>query len=136
MSEMSNIASLLFGDPKKRELIRKIRAKTEARKVLWRKTPSAYTATAGSLLMSFVVNPGLFMSETWEVFTVKDMQGKEIIKVTNRPTAFLPGTPIPAPPTVPPGVSQLIEEANQLFTVVTQEGKGDVENAIDVIDNL
>lgn len=70
-------------DPRKIEFVRSLLAKTNEGKVTWLKKGNALTATIpDGITINFVVGPGTFgLPASWELFTVRDKAGNELIQV-------------------------------------------------------
>jgi hypothetical protein len=150
-SDSSNLARLLSGfdnDPKEIELVENIIEKTKAGKIVWQKQPSALVATVSSMQMNFVrsSSAGAILGRTlgggggaWEMFSIRRVDGTEILKVEQPSMSFLsvlipppPGSP---PPTPPPR-SKLLQSVDRLYSIADVRGQGDIDNAINVIKNL
>jgi hypothetical protein len=150
MSSRSIIGTAILGlgEPDKRiALVNKIKAKTEAGKIQWNKTPNGSNATIpAGLAMNFVESvSSIFGPPRWVLFTVRDNRGNELVKVENNSsTPPVPTTlPLQPPPTPIQTLLQgalaldpLVDAVNQLYNVVRAEAKGEIEKAIDLLDRI
>jgi hypothetical protein len=125
-------------DPRARRLVQAITAKTRERKIVWSKTSTVLLAAApGGMQLSFVFNPSMlsFVSGIdWELFTIRDSSGNEILKVQNEKPPILPLTPaqVPGASTKEP----VVDAVDELFRTVGERAKDDIDKAIDLIDKM
>lgn len=132
---MSSILHLLGpqpDDPKQVELVQKISEKTREGKIAWSRTKTGISASvSGKMVVSFVVSPTLFGlgGHAWAVFTIRGEKGNEILKVENLADAMgvLTGRSTVGP---------LAQAANELFNLVQESAKGDVEKALDLVSRI
>ena len=129
-----------FYDPKHVELVKKIAEKTRRQKILWNKTSTGMNAyVTGKLEIGFVRELSLIGGSEWKLFTIRGTQGNEILKIHNKrmltlgqlvsgrvadmQNPFLAGDP-------------LTNAISELYQIVEETSKGEVEKVIDVIDNI
>jgi hypothetical protein len=134
---LGGISKEYFGydDPKEIELVEKIAEKTRMGKIVWERTPSSLVATAPGMQISFVRSSSWWESILgggWEIFSIRSQQGAEIMKV-EQPSG-LPTFGMPA--STPPPRSKLLEAVDALYSTANSRGQGDIEKALNVIDNL
>jgi len=131
-----NLASLmgLFGeDLRKVALVKLLTEKTKQGKARWGKQRSAITANLpGGFEVNFVTQPTLVGGETWQLFTVRDAHGNELVRATPLPLAFL--SPTPAVPITES--STLNQAVDELFATVNRSASDDLDRAIATIKNL
>ena|ERR1043166_8998555 len=119
------------GAAKEVELIKTIAEKTRQQKITWQKTPTAYSAAASGLHMSFIRTPGMFLGENWQLLSIKTADAKkEILKLENESSGFAGIATLPGARAAP------LVAADELFSVVSRMGQGDVDRAIDAIKKL
>jgi hypothetical protein len=130
---MSTRANTLLGlpdDPREIELIRSILEKTREGKITWNKQGNALTAVVPSRLQAnFVLSPSSITgSVSWDLFTVRDKDGNELIRVSNLAgfISVLAGQ----------GTSPLVDAANELFRAVFGAVGDDLDRAINAIKKL
>lgn len=159
---LSDFASAFLPD-KKVALVRKIIQKTREGKIVWQKTGNGAAAyVPGALRMNFVETPWASLFTTrWVIFAVRDEVGSELLKVENQSSAVpgldvqtFPSTPPPPPTlalpsTLPPpptlalpvpwllATDPLVSAVTELHNLVrSEEGKGGVDRAIDLLDKI
>jgi hypothetical protein len=124
-----------YDDPKEIELVEKIAEKTRMGKIVWERTSSSLVATAPGIQMSFVrsfsVLGDILGGGGWEIFSIRSLQGTEIMKVEqpSQPTFGLAAS-------TPPPRSKLLEAVDALYSVANSRGQGDIDKALNVIRNL
>ena len=132
---MSNTNLAFFGesaeDPLRVALVKELTEKTKQGKVRWVNKQNAITATLpGGLEVNFVVQSSLLGSNSWQLFTLRDFGGNELIRATpSRTFPFI--TPPPAP--IPTSLEQAIDE---LWATVRGSASADLDRAISTIKNL
>jgi hypothetical protein len=126
-------------DPKEIELVEKIAEKTRMGKIAWKRMPSSLVATAPGMHMSFVrsfLAPDTFDPLSgrawWEIFSIRSQQGEEILKVEQPSNLPYFGVPTPSQPPR----SKLLEAVDALYSVASSRAQGDIDKALNVIDNL
>jgi hypothetical protein len=132
--------SLSYDDPKEIELVEKIAEKTRMGKIVWERTPSSLVATAPGMQISFVrSSPGIEMALQslgvggwWEMFSIRNQHGAEIMKVEQPSSLAYFGLP----ELTPPPRSKLLEAVDSLYSVAASRGHGDIDKALNVINNL
>lgn len=135
---LGGISKEYFGydDPKEIELVEKIAEKTRMGKIVWEGTPSSLVATAPGMQMSFVrsssVLGDILGGGGWEMFSIRSQQGAEIMKVEQASSGVLFGNAS----ATPPPRSKLLEAVDALYTVANSRGRGNIDKALNVIDNL
>lgn len=122
-----------YDDPKEVELVEKIAEKTRAGKIVWERTPSSLVGTAPGMQISFVRSSAwdslnTIVGSWWEIFSIRSQQGAEIMKVEQPPTF---GIPSPIPPR-----GKLLEAVDTLYSLAASRGHGDIDRALNVINNL
>ena len=140
---ISDFASAFLPD-KRVLLVKKITEKTRERKIAWQKTPNGAAAyVPGALRMNFVEAPwaSLWTTPRWVIFVVRDELGSELLKVENQ-SITVPGSESPPPlistvPWILFAGDPLVNAVTELHNLVrSQEGKGGVEQAIDLLDKM
>jgi hypothetical protein len=129
----SPIINLMLGltdEPRKVALIQSLVEKTRQGKIPWVKQASALTATLpGGYQINFVMSPMmtiLTQSSTWQLLTVRDRIGSELVRVSNENTI-----------SVAMGAgSALVAAASELFKLVNSGSDDDLDRAINTIKNL
>lgn len=114
-------------DPKFIDLINKITEKTRANKIRWQVTQTGVSATvSGKIQLGFVRSRGL-LGDSWSLFTIRDENGNEILRVDNiLSLATVIGADIPP----------LEKAANALYTAIAQSGRAELEKVIELIDKI
>jgi hypothetical protein len=120
-------------DPRKIELVKVLTEKTREGKASWVKERNAITATFSGLEVNFVTQPTIIRPEAWQLFTVRDKKGSELIRVTPPPLAFF--TP-PSTVKVPTETANLAQAVDELFATVNRSAGDDLDHAISTIRNL
>jgi hypothetical protein len=120
-------------DPKQVELVQRISEKTREGKIAWSKTKTGISASlSGKMVVSFVASPTLLGlgGHEWAVFTIRGEKGNEILKVENVGdiVGVLTGRSKEGGP--------LVKAANELFNLVQESAKGDVEKALDLVSRI
>ncbi|HXZ11866.1 MAG TPA: hypothetical protein VEG64_05700 [Candidatus Sulfotelmatobacter sp.] len=117
-------------DPREAELIRSLVEKTRQGKISWTKRSSALTAsTSSGIQINFVLGMQfLDYSAGWQLLTVRNKSGSELVKVNNTMTTFsvLAGGK----------KSAAVEAADELYTLASRTAGDDLDRAIDAIKNL
>lgn|SRR5690348_4709653 len=135
MSTLNNLAAWgQFGeDPRKIALVKELTEKTKQGKVHWVNRHNAVTATlAGGLEVNFVTSPRLGGGIYWQLFTIRDSRGNELIKTS--PSSLLPFLHPTAP--IPGGAESLEQAVGELFSEVNRSASDDLDRAISTIKNL
>jgi hypothetical protein len=140
----SVLAAFSVGDdPKKLELIENIVAKTELGKIPWEKTPSTLVANVPGMQLSFVRSSASAWSilggssSGWDIFSIRNQQGSEIMKLEQPLANFWAMTPPNAPPPAPPPRSKLLQAVDTLYAIAETKGQvGEIDKAINVIKSL
>jgi len=117
-------------DPKYLDLIDKITAKTRANKIRWKSTPTGHSATvSGEIQLGFVRSRGggLTSPKGWALFTIRDENENEILRVENMP--FLIG--IDAADEEP-----IRRAVGTLYSAIEQMGRAEVQKVIELIDKI
>ncbi|HEY6945303.1 MAG TPA: hypothetical protein VI431_09210 [Candidatus Acidoferrum sp.] len=133
MSALSNLLGQQ-DDPRKIELVRGLIEKTKQGKVTWVKQANALTATLpNGYQVNFVVSPltlpFLQQNSSWQLLTVRDRSGSELLRVSNTSTlAILAGGEASGVP--------LTAAANELFKAASDTIRDDLDRAIDTIKKL
>jgi hypothetical protein len=133
MSTRPNIFKFLGSDdPREVELIQSLVEKTHQGKIPWVKQANALTATIPlGLQINFVLAPTLSFvnphSTTWQLLTVRDASGSELVRVSNTPMV-----------TVLAGAarSSLLQAIDELFILVNGAAGDDLDRAINTIKKL
>lgn len=131
MSAHANSFLGLPEDPREIELTRSLLDKTRQGKIPWVKQGNALTAAIpNGLQTNFVLSPVTFLtpSSSWDLFTVRDKNGNELVRVGNAGiiTAVLARQ----------ASSPLVDAANELFIAVYGAVGDDLERAINAIKKL
>lgn len=129
-----NLAWAGFGeDPRKMAFVKELTEKTRQGKVHWVTRHNAVTATVpGGLEVNFVTSPSLTGGIYWQLFTLRDSRGNELIKTS--PSPLLPFLPSAMP--VPGGATSLEQAVSELFAEVNKSASDDLDRAISTIKNL
>lgn len=139
MSELNlaYLAGLGFGDdPRKVALVKLLIEKTRQAKIRWAKQRSAITASLPGFEVNFVTQPSLLGSESWQLFTVRDTRGNELLRTTPSYLPFLlPSSPVQTTP-VPTGEPTVEQVVDELFATVNRSAGDDLDRAISTIKNL
>jgi hypothetical protein len=139
MSEfnVAYLAGLGFGDdPRRVALVKLLTDKTKQGKIRWAKQRSAITASLPGFEVNFVTQPSLIGSETWQLFTVRDTQGNELLRTSPAPLPFLlPSSPLPTIPVLS-GELTVEQAVGELFAAVNRSAGDDLDRAISTIKNL
>jgi hypothetical protein len=129
---LSNLISALSDDPRKVELIRSLVEKTRQGRIPWIKQANAITATIpNGFQINFVLGLASILSpyKTWELLTVRDKSGSELVRVNNSTMiSVLAGQAGSGGPQ--------IAAANELFDLVNRATGDDLDRAINTIKNL
>jgi len=124
----------LYGEPvalpddlRKVEFVRSLLEKTKEGKVSWTKKGNAFTTTVpNGVAVNFIMGTGPSRG-SWELFTVRDRTGNEILQVTGLDFESM---------TVNLTRDSLQEATNQLFAVVASISNDELERAIDSLKKL
>jgi hypothetical protein len=135
-------------DPKQIQPVKALAEKTRSNRLIWEKQPSAITAAIPPhLVMNFVIAPYVIgplmpgLRPKWKLFTVRNQAGQKLVDVEN-PDLNLTGLFNPARQpssgSVPtPTPSDALKSAvDDLYWVVSEQAEGDLEKALNVINNL
>lgn len=116
-------------DPREIELVRSLLEKTNQGKIPWARRGNAITATIpNGLEMNFVLSLSLLGSFTnWELFTVRDRQGNQLLRITN--SGLIPILGVAA-------ASPLVTATNELFRAVHGAAGDELDRAISAIKKL
>jgi hypothetical protein len=122
----------MFGlseDPRQVELVNGLLEKTRQGKISWSKQGTAITATLpNGIAANFVLAPNLYTWATsWQLFTVRDIQGNELIRVNSSGISVASAMG---------GGSPLIVATNELFKAVHGFAGDDLDRAIDSLKKL
>jgi hypothetical protein len=123
------------GDLRQLDLINNLLAKTREGKIPWQKQGMALTMTIpGGLQVNFILSPATLLgAPSWQLLTVRDGQGSELMKVTNHANilTFLQGTTVA-------GVTadQVSLAADELFKMVYGTVGDELDRAIRTIKKL
>ena len=119
-------------DPKYLDLIEKITQKTLANKISWTMTQTGVSANvSGKIELGFVRGRGgIFATRSWALFTIRDANGNEILRVESGPR-----TPIEI---LAGGVPDrpLMKAVDTLYAAIEQLGGAEVEKIIELIDKI
>jgi hypothetical protein len=132
MSTYSGLLGPPPDDPKQVQLVQKISEKTREGKIAWSKTKTGLSASvSGKMVVSFVVSPGFLGigGHTWAVLTIRGEKANEILKVENI-------NDLAAALTGRSTEGSLLHAADELFNLVQESAKGDVERALDLVSRI
>jgi hypothetical protein len=118
-------------DPREVELVQGLIDKTKQGRIPWARQATAYTASIPrGLEMNFVISPSLFSpAPSWELFTVRDANGIQLLRVPNpRGGSLMVTSPNPENP--------VVTAADNLFRTVRGALGDDLDRAIDTIKKL
>lgn len=135
---MSNLNLAAFAglgeDPRKIALVKELTEKTKQGKIRWVTKQNAITTTLPrGLEVHFVTQASLVGGKYWQLFTLRDAGGNELIKTS--PPALLPFLLSPTSP-VATGPSSLDQAVDELFAAVNRSASDDLDQAISTIKNL
>lgn len=135
---MSNLNLAAFAglgeDPRKIALVKELTEKTKQGKIRWITKQNAITTTLPrGLEVNFVTQARLAGGKYWQLFTLRDAGGNELIRTA--PPPLLPFLMSPSPPlaTEPSSLDQAVD---LLFATVTKSASDDLDQAISTIKNL
>ncbi len=127
-------------DPRYIKLVKTITAKTREGRLEWQRTGTGTIASAAAgLEFNFVFGPGsgladLISGRWWALFTIRDRDGNEILKVTQERSAVVPG---PLPQALLGGSESPLKDAvTELFGAVQQAARDKLDDIIDAIDQI
>lgn len=133
---MSNLNLAWVGldeDPRKIALVKELAEKTNQGKVRWVTKQNAMTATLPrGLEINFVTQPGIVGGKSWQLFTLRDAAGNELIKTA--PSGYL--SLLLSPSTGKIEHSPLEQAVDLLFATVNKSASDDLDQAISTIKNL
>ncbi len=121
-------------DPRKIALVKELTEKTKQGKIRWITKQNAVTATLlRGLEVNFVTQIRLAGGKYWQLFTLRDAQGNELIRTA--PPALLPflmspGLPVATEP------SSLDQAVDVLFATVNESASDVLDQALSSIKNL
>jgi hypothetical protein len=109
------------------ELVRKIAEKTKLGKIAWNRTRNGMRAPVRGMEVVFVRAAPFPPNRGWALFLVKGKDGNEILKISASDYIFgaLMGKS-----------NALMGEIDKLYAVVEDTAKGDIEKAINEIDQV
>lgn len=114
-------------DPRKVEFVRSLLEKTNEGKISWTKKGNAFTATIpDGLTVNFILGTGPSRG-SWELFTVWDRTGNEILRATGLDFESM---------TVNLTTDSLQEATNHLFAAVAGLSGNQLERAIESLKKL
>jgi len=130
----TNLAFLggLGEDPRKLAFVKELAGKSQQGKVRWIIQQNAITATLPrGLEVNFVTQASLVGGKYWQLFTLRDAAGNELIRIAPPPLLpFLHPSPIAT------GASPLAQAVDDLFATVNKSAEDDLDRAISTIKNL
>jgi|SRR6185437_6596075 len=135
---MGSLSYLLTGlqpaHQKSISLVKKIAEKTKAGRITWKKSSTGFIASVrGGLELGFVPAGLLgFGGSVWGIFTVRDRDGNEILRVENpsssvTPLAFSSLGVLPTP-------DPLVSAVSELYNQVGGAAATDIDRAITLVD--
>lgn len=116
-------------DPRQVELVLNLDMKTKQGKIRWIREGSAISASVPSgLKLNFVLSANIFAAAAseWQLFTVRDSKGSELLRVTNSSSFILSTTRSNA----------LTGATESLYRSAIATIRDDLDNAIDSVKNL
>jgi hypothetical protein len=144
----SEILSYFLAPDRKIALVKKITEKTREGKIAWQKATNGFAAyIPGKLKLVFIEAPfSILSTPRWVVFVVRDDADNEILKVDNSTTA------LPAPKStearedktnallaglIALGGDPVVNAVTDLHNLIlSQQTKGGIERAIDLLDTI
>lgn len=117
-------------DPRQVQLIESLVEKTRQGKIPWVKQANAFTAMIpGGFQINFVLGPMSIIASfaDWQLLTVRDRSGSELVKVSNSSFAILLTGAVK---------SSLVQAADELFRLVNGAAGDDLDQAINTIKRL
>ena len=134
---MSNLNLAAFAglgeDPRKTALVKELTEKTKQGKIRWIAKQNAITTTLPrGLEVNFVTQASLAGGKYWQLFTLRDERGNELIKTS--PSTLLPFLLSPSPVAIEH--SSLEQAVDVLFATVNKSASDDLDQAISAIKNL
>jgi len=136
---IGNLLGFGFGlveDPRKIAIVKLLIEKTKEGKARWAKQRSAITASLPGLEVNFVTQLTILGGEQWQLFTVRDTQGNELIRITPSIPSFLLPPPPASVPVPTETTTTLADVVNDLFTTVNRSAGDELDRAISTIKNL
>jgi hypothetical protein len=115
--------------PRQIQLVRGLIEKARQGKIGWVKLGTAFTA---SLPNGIVVNFVLTAAKggmTWQLFTVRDKQGNELVRV--EPQGYM--APVALGPDT---INTLVDATSELFAIIRGAASDDLDRAIESLKNL
>jgi len=128
MSARYNALVQFPDDPRQVELVKGLLEKTQQGKIGWVKQGTAVTTSLpNGIAVNFVLATAL-LSDSWQLFTVRDKQGNELVRVDSPGVfAIIAGSAITSP---------LLAATNELFTAVHGPKIDDLDRAIESVKKL
>lgn len=119
-------------DPRKVAFVKELTGKTKEGKVRWATQQNAVTAKLPrGLEVNFVTQSSLVGGKYWQLFTLRDSTGNELIRIA--PPALLPFL---KPSTIATEAPPLAQAVDDLFATVNRSADDDLDQAISTIKNL
>lgn len=110
------------------ELVASLTEKTEQAKIPWLKRRNTISAALpGGLLLNFIAQPNLLGNFYWQLFTVRDARGNELVRA-NPIDAVLAFSKAESRP--------LLTAVERLFEAVQRSTAGELSKAIDSVKSL
>ena len=135
MSTKPNAAAGRSDDPREVELVASLAEKTRQGKVDWIKQRNAVTAKVpGGLEVNFVTRQNLLGNPFWQLFTVRDARGNELVRADPVGAVLSFSKSVENP--VQAAVSPLMAAIERLFEEVSRSTDNDIEKAIHSVKNL
>jgi hypothetical protein len=134
---MSNLNLAAFAglgeDPRKIALVKELTEKTKRGKIRWVTKQNAVTAALPrGLEVNFVTQASLTGGKYWQLFTLRDAEGNELVRTA--PGVLLPFLTSPVPVAVEP--SSLDQAVDELFSTVNRSASDDLDQALSAIKSL
>ncbi len=131
-ADLRTLLGVPTDDPRQVQLVQKISEKTREGRIAWSKSKTGMSASvSGKMLVTFVVSPSLLGlgGHAWAVFTIRGEKGNEILKFENVAdlAELLTGKAKQAP---------LLQAVNELFNLVQESAKGEIDKAIDLVSRI
>jgi len=123
---MSNSFLLERQDPRAVAIVQKLIDRTKDGRVKWTRTPTTYeTDLQDGTTVAFVAAPShlIALAPNWDQFSIRKKDGQQIIKIENS-LSFL----------VAISTDPMRTTLNELFALVTQKGKDDLDAILGELD--
>jgi hypothetical protein len=125
---LSLLAGLAPPDPRAMTIIERLIDRTRAGRLTWTRTPSTYeTALKNGTTVGFVASPShlISLNPMWDQFSIRQRNGKEVLKIENSTNMFA----------IMPIQDPVRAKLTELFHLVTEQGKDELDSILGELDN-